>query len=230
MYRSIFIDLDNTVWDFSQNSTDTFREIYEKYHFERYFDSFEQFFALYKKKNEELWMKYGNGQITKDNLNAIRYAYPFRQVDAYDEKLIHAYTEDYMRHIALKKKLMPHVREALEYLHANYDLYILSNGFRELQTQKLRFSGVERYFKKVILSEDIGVHKPNPIIYNFALSSTQSILSTSIMIGDSWTTDMAGAQHAGMDHIYYNTQGDSIVRRPRPTYEIKEWLEIMRIL
>ena len=106
MYRSIFIDLDNTVWDFSQNSTDTFREIYEKYHFERYFDSFEQFFALYKKKNEELWMKYGNGQITKDNLNAIRYAYPFRQVDAYDEKLIHAYTEDYMRHIALKKKLM----------------------------------------------------------------------------------------------------------------------------
>lgn len=60
---------------------------------------------------------------------------------------------------------MPHVREALEYLASSYNLYILSNGFRELQEQKMRSAGVEGYFKKIVLSEDIGVHKPFPEIF-----------------------------------------------------------------
>ena len=62
---------------------------------------------------------------------------------------------------------MPHVREALEYLASSYNLYILSNGFRELQEQKMRSAGVEGYFKKIVLSEDIGVHKPFPEIFLF---------------------------------------------------------------
>lgn len=44
MYKSIFIDLDDTVWAFSENARDTFQDMYEKYHFERYFDSFHQFY------------------------------------------------------------------------------------------------------------------------------------------------------------------------------------------
>ena len=77
---------------------------------------------------------------------------------------------------------MPHAREALEYLASRYDLYILSNGFRELQEQKMRSAGVGEYFKKIILSEDIGVLKPYPEIFYFAMSATQSELKTSLMI------------------------------------------------
>lgn len=88
---------------------------------------------------------------------------------------------------------MPHAKEVLEYLAPKYNLYILSNGFRELQSCKMRSAGVDTYFKKVILSEDIGVLKPRPEIFHFALSATQSELRESLMIGDSWEADIAGA-------------------------------------
>jgi FMN phosphatase YigB (HAD superfamily) len=59
MYKSIFIDLDDTVWAFSENARDTFQDMYEKYHFERYFDSFHQFYTIYSGRNEILWGEYG---------------------------------------------------------------------------------------------------------------------------------------------------------------------------
>ena len=230
MYRNIFIDLDNTIWAFDQNSQDTFREMFEKYHFERFFDSFEQFFHIYSVKNEQLWEEYGKGTITKNELNAIRYAHPFRVVGAYDQEFVETYKKDYMSRIAFKEKMMPHTREALEYLYSKYNLYILSNGFRELQTQKLRSAKVDHLFKKIILSEDIGVHKPNIQIYHFALSATQSELKGSLMIGDNWNTDIVGAQRAGMHCVYYNPNRDTTTHNPKANYEIADWLEVKDIL
>ena len=80
MYRSIFIDLDDTVWAFTENARDTFQDMYDKYHFDRYFRSFSHFYTLYSGKNEELWNEYGAGRITKDELNEQRFAYPLLQV------------------------------------------------------------------------------------------------------------------------------------------------------
>lgn len=56
MYRSIFIDLDDTVWAFTENARDTFQDMYDKYHFDRYFRSFSHFYTLYSGKNEEYGM------------------------------------------------------------------------------------------------------------------------------------------------------------------------------
>lgn len=99
---------------------------------------------------------------------------------------------------------MPYAKEVLEYLFPHYNMYILSNGFRELQLHKMRSAGVDHYFRKVILSEDIGVLKPWPEIFNFALSATQSDLCNSLMIGDSWEADITGAYGVGMSQVYYN--------------------------
>lgn len=147
MYRSIFIDLDDTVWAFTENARDTFQDMYDKYHFDRYFRSFSHFYTLYSGKNEELWNEYGAGRITKDELNEQRFAYPLLQVGVADKVLVKAYSDNFFDDIVYKKKLMPHAREALEYLASAYNLYILSNGFRELQEQKMRSAGVEGYFR-----------------------------------------------------------------------------------
>ena len=132
MYKSIFIDLDDTVWAFSENARDTFQDMYEKYHFERYFDSFHQFYTIYSGRNEILWGEYGAGHITKDELNDMRFSYPLQQVGVEDKALVKAYSDDFFAEIVYKKKTMPHAVEALEYLSSKYNLYILSNGFREL--------------------------------------------------------------------------------------------------
>ena len=74
-YRNLFFDLDDTIWAFSRNARDTFEEVYRKYSFERYFDSFDHYYTIYQQRNTELWIEYGEGKITKDELNRQRFSY-----------------------------------------------------------------------------------------------------------------------------------------------------------
>lgn len=228
-YKNLFFDLDDTLWAFSQNARDTFEEVYNKYRFERYFDSFDHFYSLYRKRNEELWVEYGNGDITKEELNRQRFFFPLQAVGIADEALAKQYSDDFFAIIPTKSGLMPHAKETLEYLVSKYNLYILSNGFRELQSCKMRSAGIDSYFKKVILSEDLGVMKPWPAIFNFALSATQSELCESVMIGDSWEADIKGARGIGMHQIFYNYSHRADLPF-RPTYLIGDLKELAEIL
>ena len=229
-YRSIFIDLDDTLWAFTENARDTFEEMYHQYRFERYFQSFSQFMELYMPKNLELWDLYGRHEISKDELNAQRFAYPLLQVGVDDPALVKTYSDNFFAEIPYKQKLMPHAMEALEYLSGKYRLYILSNGFRELQEQKMRSAGILHYFRKIVLSEDIGAHKPFPAIFNFAMSATQSEFRTSLMIGDNWKNDVAGARDVGMGQGYYCPDAEPSVLDFQPTFLLRDWKEIKKVL
>ncbi|MCR8873234.1 YjjG family noncanonical pyrimidine nucleotidase [Phocaeicola barnesiae] len=229
-YKSIFIDLDDTLWAFTENARDTFEEMYHQYRFERYFQSFDHFMKLYTPKNLELWELYGRHEISKDELNARRFSYPLLQVGVDDPALVKAYSDGFFAAIPYKRKLMPHAMEALEYLSGKYRLYILSNGFRELQEQKMRSAGILHYFRKIVLSEDIGAHKPFPAIFNFAMSATQSEFRTSLMIGDNWKNDVAGARDVGMGQGYYCPDAEPSVLDFQPTFLLRDWKEIKKVL
>lgn len=228
-YKNLFFDLDDTLWAFSLNARDTYEEMYQKYRYDRFFDSFEHYYSLYQSHNLELWTEYADGKVTKDELNRQRYLYPLEAVGAGDSVLAKAYEKDSLSVIPTKSRLMPHVHEVLEYLSPKYNLYILSNGFKELQVHKMRSSGIDNYFKKVVLSDDIGILKPWPEIFHFALSATQSQLNESLMIGDSWENDIVGAAGVGMHQVFYNLSGR--VDLPfTPTYQIADLKELLDLL
>ena len=229
-YKSIFIDLDDTLWAFTENARDTFEDMYHQYRFERYFQSFDHFMKLYTPKNLELWDLYGRHEISKDELNARRFSYPLLQVGVDDPALVKAYSDGFFATIPYKRKLMPHAMEALEYLSGKYRLYILSNGFRELQEQKMRSADILHYFRKIVLSEDIGVHKPFPALFNFAMSATQSEFRTSLMIGDNWKNDIVGAREVGMGQGYYCPDAEPSVLEFQPTFLLRDWEEIEKVL
>nr|WP_221213968.1 YjjG family noncanonical pyrimidine nucleotidase [Bacteroides pyogenes] len=228
-YKNIFFDLDDTIWAFSKNARDTFEEVYCANHFDRFFDSFDHFYTLYEQKNVELWSEYGEGKISKDELNSMRFFYPLQSVGIHDEALAKRYSADFFSIIPTKSGLMPHAKEVLEYLAPRYNLYILSNGFRELQWRKMCASGVDGYFKKLILSEDLGVMKPWPEIFHFALSATQSGLRDSLMIGDSWEADITGAKGVGMHQVFYNVTGRTEFPF-HPTYHIRSLKDLINLL
>lgn len=228
-YKNLFFDLDDTLWAFSLNARDTFEEMYLKYRYDRFFDSFQHFYALYQRRNVELWDEYGNGQVTKEELNRQRFLYPLQAVGAEDAALAKSFSDDFFAVIPTKSRLMPHAREVLEYLSPKYNLYILSNGFQELQCHKMRSSGIDGFFKKVVLSDDIGVLKPWPEIFHFALSATQSELRDSLMIGDSWENDITGAKRVGMHQAFYNAAGKMDLPF-EPTYQLSDLKELMQIL
>ena len=226
-YKNLFFDLDDTLWAFSLNARDTFEEMYHKYDYGRFFRSFLHFYTLYQHRNTELWEEYGRGQVSKEELNRQRFLYPLEAVG--DVALAEAFSDDFFSVIPTKNRLMPHAYEVLEYLAGKYNLYILSNGFRELQSRKMRSAGVDGYFRKVILSEDLGVLKPWPEIFNFALSATQSELRESLMIGDSWEADITGAHGVGMHQVFYNVT-ERTAFPFLPTYHIHSLKELMDLL
>ena len=226
MIQNLFIDLDDTVWSFSENACDTFREMYDRYRFDRYFTSFEEFYTIYKKRNKELWDDYAHQKVTKEQLNDERFAFPLLQKGVDDFELVKAYRGDFFKEIVLKKKVMPHTHEALTYLAGKYNLYILSNGFRELQETKMRSAGVEGYFKQVILSEDIGVHKPYPAIFEYAMKETGSLPENSMMIGDNWEVDVEGAKNVGMKEVFYNALHWKEFPF-EPYFVLNDWNEVM---
>ncbi|MBR3876900.1 MAG: YjjG family noncanonical pyrimidine nucleotidase [Bacteroidaceae bacterium] len=228
-YKNLFIDLDDTVYDFSAASEESFRETYELLQYGRFFDSFEHYLSIYKPYNLELWRIYGEGKITKEELNKRRYSYPLECVGIHDQELADTFCKEALSRIPTKGPLMPGAIELLEYLRPKYRMFILSNGFKELQSRKMHAAGIDKYFDELILSEDIGVNKPNRELYDYALQKTGSTLEESLMIGDMFETDIAGAANIGMEQIYYNPkgkQGHPFV----PTYEVKHLLEIKEIL
>ena len=228
-YRNLFIDLDDTVYDFSAASRESFFETYELLHYERFFDSFEHYMSIYEPHNLELWRIYGEGKITKEELNKRRYSHPLEVVGVNDQQLADTFCREALSRIPTKGHLVPGAVELLEYLRPRYNMYILSNGFKELQSRKMQTAGIDKYFDALILSEDIGVNKPDSRLYEYAIRKTASKPEESLMIGDMFDTDIVGAANFGIDSIYFNPKGKT--GHPfTPTYEVTRLLEIKEIL
>lgn len=228
-YKNLFIDLDDTLYDFSAASRESFKESYDLLHYERFFDSFDHYMSIYLPYNLELWKLYGDGKITKEELNSRRYAHPLESVGVYDQPLADRFCRESLLRIPTKKYIIPGAIELLKYLRPNYRMFILSNGFKELQSHKMRTAGMTGYFDALILSEDIGINKPRPELFRYALEKTSSALEESIMIGDMFETDIIGAANIGMEQIFFNPK--RLTQLPfAPTYEVNNLLEIKGIL
>lgn len=233
-YQVLFIDLDNTLYDFTGNSREAYRAVYSLLDYDRWFDSFEHYYSIYEEYNLQLWALYAEGKITKDKLNAERYAHPLRVMGVHDAEFVGArFWDEAMKRLPLGSRLMPHAREVLEYLRPRYRMYILSNGFTELQSRKMHSAGIEGYFDGIILSEDIGVNKPNPEIFYHALQVAGVGASEALMIGDNLEVDIAGASRVGIDQVYYDiaaSGGNAVSLQPSPTYVVTSLLDLKGIL
>lgn len=231
-YDVLFIDLDDTLYDFSANSLSAYREVYALMDYDRWFDGFDHYYKLYWERNRELWVLYGDNKITKDQLNAERYTYPLRVVGVPDAEVVGArFWEESMKRLPLGKQLMPHAREVLEYLRPRYKMYILSNGFAELQARKMQSAGIGHYFDGVVLSDDIGVNKPHRAIFEHALRVAGTTPDRVLMIGDNYEVDAKGAYGAGIDQVLYNAAGIELTPDQwRPTYLIRSLLELKDII
>ena len=93
----------------------------------------------------------------------------------------------------------------------------------------MRTAGIDKYFDALILSEDIGVNKPNRELYEYALQKTASKVEESIMIGDMFETDIVGAENIGMKQIYFNPKKKDNMSFT-PTYMVTDLLQIKEIL
>lgn len=211
MTELILIDLDDTLWDTQANNKQSLNELYTALDWGQYFVSFEDFFAVYHPINVRLWEQYNSGAVDKDTLSIDRLRLPLAGYVWHTPAEWLAINDDFMARVRTKRGLCPNALSTLQHLHARYRVCLISNGFGEVQYAKVEDTGLRPYIDAIVLSEEVGINKPDARIFAHALELCNASPERSVMIGDSWGADIVGASNAGIPSIWYNPH-----RQPLP--------------
>lgn len=207
-YKHIFFDLDHTIWDFESNSKQVLLELFDKYQLHKYICASNDFISAYKLENDKLWKEYRKGKIEKQELRSKRFDETLKTFGVFDVDLASELGDFYVSTCPYKTKLMPFAIDVLNYTSKKYKLHIITNGFEEVQVIKLRESGIAHYFDEVIMSEQVGVKKPHPLIFKRAFQRSAALPQESLMVGDDYYADIQGAERVNMDAIFFNPKMD----------------------
>lgn len=243
-YKAIFLDWDDTIGDFHNAEQCALRDIYNKYQLHTLYSSFEDYYAVYHPHNIELWDKYGRSEVTKDELQLDRFLFPLVSAPVNQDHdaaislpgtqrhdslidVAAAIGKDFLTLTSKYFRLLPHAGEVVRTLANEYPLVIVSNGFIEVQYEKIHLSGLTDCFRYVVLSEEVGAQKPNPVIYEHALRLGEWDKQEVLMIGDSYNSDILGARNAGIDQLWITADIDD----PRPsTFRVSDIREVLTLL
>ncbi|MEN8704404.1 MAG: YjjG family noncanonical pyrimidine nucleotidase [Polaribacter sp.] len=204
----VFFDLDHTLWDFEKNSDLAFQKVFEKQNITIDLD---KFLEVYKPLNLEFWRLYREEKITKSELRYSRLKNTFDAIDfEISDEVIDIIAIEYIDFLPHFNHLFDGTFEILDYLKDKYNLHIITNGFEEIQAKKMESSKILDYFNVIVTSESVGVKKPNPRVFQFALEKANANASNSIMIGDSIEADIYGAINSGIKAIHCNFEKETI--------------------
>jgi putative hydrolase of the HAD superfamily len=223
--KHIFFDLDHTLWDFETNSNKTFSYIFERNKLQINFDAF---IEVYQPINFRYWKLFREDKVNKADLRYGRLREAFDTIGyKVNDEMIHLLSEEYITFLADHNALFDNALDILDYLKPQYNMHIITNGFEEVQIRKLRNSNLSPFFDQVITSEKVGVKKPNPVIFEYALEIAGADAHESVMIGDNFEADIIGAMDVGMQAIFCKFNGE-IATRQVPT--VDNLLELKKFL
>jgi putative hydrolase of the HAD superfamily len=205
--KHIFFDLDHTLWDFDRNSSETLTELYYQLALQKEITNLNEFIEVYRRINAKYWHLYNHGKVTKLQVRTERFIETLQhfKVSNLEEKA-KILGDQYVQISPQKKHVFPGAHQTLDYLSQKYQLHIITNGFIEVQHTKLKNCQLTDYFSMILCTEELGVNKPNPIVYETALERTNALPTESLMVGDNLETDILGAQNCGLKTVHFNPE------------------------
>lgn len=255
-YKYFLFDLDRTLWDFDKNAKTALFKLVDSQKLGELFGvtDKEEFFQKYEVINQGLWRQYEKGEILKEELRCNRFLFTLQQIlkeapagslpaQSYssEQMLSFAMTfgEKYLEFMAMESSVIPGTEEVLKAVkEKGGKIAIISNGFKSVQYRKMNTTCIHKYVDAVILSEEVGVMKPSPVIFRKALESIcgeeyykeapSRARNEAIMIGDDFPNDIEGAQIFGIDQFYYNPYNREC--DGGPTYEGNNLTDLLRYI
>ena len=126
--------------------------------------------------------------------------------------------------------LFSDAEDTLINLRKTYQLALVTNGAPDLQREKIQGAELGRYFDEILISGEVGIGKPDLRIFELALEALAASSSETVMIGDSLTRDILGAQQAGLKGIWLNRSGSKADNHVIPSVQITSLSEINELL
>jgi 2-haloacid dehalogenase len=198
-YRTVLFDLDHTLFDFDSAEAAAFAGALDGHVGDSNPSLLERYLAI----NAELWRRVELGELSPSYVRVAR----FEQlalaagidIDAA------AVAERFADGLADHGELYPSARAVLEELAGHVQLAVVTNGLSQVQHRRIERLGIDKYFDAVVVSADVGFAKPAPQIFDIAFEILGNpSRATAVMIGDSLTSDVLGANRAGVAACWYN--------------------------
>lgn len=203
MYRAIFIDIDDTLLDYIPCCREAFESALPEH---------PEYFDLFFEISGRLFSEAKHGLHTIAEVMEL-YPKEFIATIGYPPEAVDPFKHAFRAAWGKTHTLVPGAKEMLENLQAKgYRLFAASNSFGNLQRSRLEKAGILKYFEDTYISMDIGYDKPDIRFYQEALRRCGLQAKEVLMIGDSMTTDVIGAQKAGMDALFFDRQKDDLLQ------------------
>lgn len=204
MKNNILLDADQTILDFVRSSKESLAAAMR----EAGMPYAETDFSVYKRINDAIWREYERGEITKARLSVGRFARFFAEkgIDG-DPALLNAL---YFSKLCRTGYLLDGAAEFLARLKERGRVFLITNGTPAAQYGRLDALGIRSLFDGIFVSDEIGFAKPDPRFFGYVLSAAGAAREDCIVIGDSLTSDIAGANAAGIYSVWYAPQGEPL--------------------
>ena len=119
-----------------------------------------------------------------------------------DDALASGLAEAFQRERRARQIVYPDVEPVLRILGEHYTLGLITNGIPDLQREKIELSGLKRFFPIIVVSGEVGVGKPEPLVFRWALTQARVEPAAALMVGDNFRRDIAGAARLGMRGVW----------------------------
>lgn len=206
-WKWLFLDLDNTLWDFDANAKEALKELYRRHslhlHSNYHVDAFVD---LYQDINAAYWRKYERGEVDKETLRTARFTDTFDQMGIPSAIQPANVWQEYLEICPIMTITMPGAYSALKQLSQKYKIALLTNGFEATQTMKIQSNGFGPFVTFMQSSERVGLAKPSIDFFKEALKTAGISADEAMYMGDNWLTDVEGGCSAGLSTFWYQTE------------------------
>lgn len=222
-YTTLLFDLDETLFDFKRSEADAIDRLMLCYGIPVTQENRE----LYSAINDSKWKLLEKGKITRAKLSTERFADFFEKVGVTADP--ENADREYKKFLSETHFLLDGALDTCTRLCEKYSLYIITNGASLVQKGRLSKSPIMQYFKGVFISEDIGYNKPSREYFDYVLEHIEEKDKSKILVvGDSLSSDIAGAKNSGLDACWVNKNGSH--ERGDCTFTVKNVTELVKIL
>jgi len=215
-YEIFLLDADDTLFDFGMVETNALKIMFER-HGLPYSDEVR---LTYRGINEKVWEGYEKGEITKTELQPLRFKRLFDAIGAGLDP--QAFNDDYLYELGKGSFLLDGALEiCAEIAESGKQIFIITNGILTTQRARIEHSAIRRYISDYFVSEFVGYKKPQREYFEYVLRHIPAVGKDNILVaGDSLTADIAGGNDAGLDTCWLNPAGKTNDTGIEPVYEI----------
>ncbi len=223
-YKIILFDADGTLFDFKRSEREALKEALLM----SGIDAGEDELTAYSEINLSLWKLLERKEIERSVLL-------YKRFDLFCEKFGYIgdsrkISDDYIEILSHKGYMLEGAEELLSGLFGRVRMYIVTNGLGKVQEGRYACSGIAKYFDNIYISEYIGHNKPDARFFDHVMKDIPDFdRDVALVVGDSLTSDIKGANNAGLDCCWYDPSGN-VAEGAAPTYTALNFEQVFDII